>query len=278
MYASVWKRFWAFMIDLAVFVLLFIILAQLLDEFTVSLVLLVIIWLYYALLESSPWQASLGKRVMGLKVVDKRGRRLSFGKATKRLLSRVVTNLTFYFGFFTAAFDKHKETLHDKMSKSLVIAKDAEFNPEDYPEEPEHHDLTLVTVVSVLLALVFVAGLLWLVVLPQYQKIGDKVLASAIIDNLTLAAQNRPARVKAAQGGPEVWLKSYSGCLSDEKDPLTLQCNGYAMTLQPQGISAVSRLSNWQQYTLFLSYQTGRISCTAESPQAQKFCQELNLR
>lgn len=278
MYVSVWKRFWAFMIDLVVFVLLFIILAQLLDEFTVSLVLVVIIWLYYALLESSPWQASLGKRVMGLKVVDKRGRRLSFGKATKRLLSRVVTNLTFYFGFFTAAFDKHKETLHDKMSKSLVIAKDAEFNPDDYPEEPEHHDLTLMTVVSVLLALVFVAGLLWLVVLPQYQKIGDKVLASAIIDNLTLAAKNRPARLKAAQGGPEVWLKSYSGCLSDEKDPLTLQCNGYAMTLQPEGISAVSRLSNWQQYTLFMSYQTGRISCTAESPQAQKFCQGLNLR
>ena len=278
MYVSVWKRFWAFMIDLVVFVLLFIILAQLLDEFTVSLVLVVIIWLYYALLESSPWQASLGKRVMGLKVVDKRGRRLSFGKATKRLLSRVVTNLTFYFGFFTSAFDKHTETLHANMSKSLVIAKDAEFNPDDYPEEPEHHDLTLMTVVSVLLALVFVAGLLWLVVLPQYQKIGDKVLASAIIDNLTLAAKNRPARLKAAQGGPEVWLKSYSGCLSDEKDPLTLQCNGYAMTLQPEGISAVSRLSNWQQYTLFMSYQTGRISCTAESPQAQKFCQELNLR
>ena len=100
MYASVWKRFWAFMIDLAVFILLFVVLAQLLDDFTVSVILLVIIWLYYAFMESSPWQASLGKRLMGLKVVDKRGRRLTFAKASKRLLSRLVTNLTFYIGFF----------------------------------------------------------------------------------------------------------------------------------------------------------------------------------
>ena len=99
MYASVWKRFWAFMIDLAVFIVLFILLAQLLNDFTVSLILLVIIWLYYALLESSPWQASLGKRLMGLKVVDKRGRRLTFSKATKRLLVRLVTNVAFYIGF-----------------------------------------------------------------------------------------------------------------------------------------------------------------------------------
>ena len=277
MYVSIWKRFWAFIIDLLVFAALCIVLAQLLDEFTLSLVLLVIIWLYYALLESSPWQASLGKRLMGLKVVDRRGKRLSFAKATKRLLSRLVTNLTFYFGFFTAAFDKRKETLHDKMSKSVVIAKNAEFNPENYPEEPHHQDLTLVTVTSVLLAIVFVAGLLWLVVLPQYQKMGEKVLASAIIDNLNIAAQNRPARIQAAKGGPEVWLKSYTGCVNDSADPFTLECNGYRMTLQEDGISAVSRLSNWEEYTLFKSYKTGRISCYAKNPRGQKFCEGLNL-
>ncbi len=276
MYVSIWKRFWAFIIDLAVFAVLFVALAQLLDEFTVSLVLLVIIWLYYALLESSPWQASLGKRIMGLKVVDKRGRRLTFGKATKRLLSRLVTNLTFYFGFFTAAFDKHKETLHDKMSKSVVIKKNAEFNPDDY-QELDNHDLPLVTVVSVLLAIIFVAGLLWWVVLPQYQKIGDRLNAATIIDNLNLAVQNRPARLKAAQGGPEIWLKSYTGCVNDAKDPLTLDCNGYRMSLQPDGISAVSRLADWNEYTLFKSYSNGKITCSAESKSAQKFCRSLDL-
>ena len=159
MYVSVWKRFWAFLIDAAVFAVLFWALAQLINGWTVSLILLFIIWLYYAWLESSPWQASLGKRVMGLKVVDKRGRRLSFWKASKRLLTRIGTNLTFYFGFFTAAWDKHHETLHDHLSKSVVIAKDAEFDPEYY-HDPGDHALTLVTVVSVILAVIFVVGLL----------------------------------------------------------------------------------------------------------------------
>lgn len=277
MYASIWKRFWAFMIDLAVFIVLFIVLAQLLNEFTVSLILLVIIWLYYALSESSPWQASLGKRLMGLKVVDKRGRRLSFSKATKRLFLRLVTNVAFYVGFFTAAFDKHKETLHDKMSHSFVIAKNAEFNPDDYTEPGTHHDLTLLTVVSVLVALAFVLLLLRWIVLPQYQKFGDRVNAARIVDNLNLAVKNRPARLQAAKGGPEAWLKSYTGCINHAKDPQTLDCSGYSMTLQPDGISAVSRLADWHEYTLFKSYDSGKITCSGESISAQKFCASLAL-
>lgn len=174
MHASIWKRFWAFIIDVLVFVVLFWAMAQLIDNFTLSLLLLIIIWLYYALLESSPWQASLGKRIMGLKVVDKRGRRLSFGKATKRLLSRLVTNFTFYFGFFSAAFDKQNKTLHDRMSKSLVVEKDTPFDPDHYLEEDEPV-LTMVTVVSVLLALVFVLLLVWWVALPQYQSFDAKI-------------------------------------------------------------------------------------------------------
>ena len=53
MYASVWKRFVAFLIDAAVFAVIYWILSQMLSGGTVPLVLLVIIWLYYALLESS---------------------------------------------------------------------------------------------------------------------------------------------------------------------------------------------------------------------------------
>ena len=174
MNASIWKRFWAFLIDVLVFVVLFWALAQVMDNFSLSVVLLVLIWLYYAFLESSPWQASLGKRIMGLKVVDKRGRRLSFGKASRRLLSRIFTNFTFYFGFFSAAFDKQNKTLHDKLSKSMVISQNADFDPNNMEEEDEP-TLTLVTLVSVLLALIFVSLLVWWVVLPQYQQFDAKV-------------------------------------------------------------------------------------------------------
>lgn len=90
MYASVWKRFFAFLIDAAVFAILFWVLAQTMNNASVSLVLLVIIWLYYALLESSPLQASLGKIIMGIKVVDRRGRRLTFWQATERIFPSLL--------------------------------------------------------------------------------------------------------------------------------------------------------------------------------------------
>ena len=78
MYAGVWKRFFAFLIDAAVFVILLWALTQMAGITTASVAMVVIIWLYYALMESSPVQASLGKIIMGLKVVDRRGRRLTF--------------------------------------------------------------------------------------------------------------------------------------------------------------------------------------------------------
>ena len=141
MYAGIGKRFFAFLIDALVFAVLYWALWQMMKSYaTVSLVLLVIIWLYYALLESSPLQASVGKILMGIKVVDRRGRRLSFWQATERIVSKLVTNVTFYFGFFVAAWDKKKRTLHDRISHSAVILKSAEFDP-DAIEEEEDEDI-----------------------------------------------------------------------------------------------------------------------------------------
>lgn len=51
-------------------------------------VLLTVSWLpfnlYFSLLESSRWQATLGKRRLGLRVTDMGGNRLSFGRAVVR--------------------------------------------------------------------------------------------------------------------------------------------------------------------------------------------------
>lgn len=278
MYVSVWKRFWAFLIDVAVLGLIGWGLGQLFSEFTIALMLFVIVWLYYAIMESSPWQATLGKRIIGLKVVDKHGKRLSFWKASRRLLTRLITNITFYFGFFTAAFDKHRETLHDHLSKSVVISEKAEFNPADY-QDKEDHILTTVIIFSAMLAILFVAGSVIWVVRPYYQTTQDKANAEYMIENLNAAAANRPARLENARlmGGEEAWLASYSGCVNSASNPKTLSCNGYTMTLEENGISAVSRLTNWGRYKLFKSYQTGQITCTAQDNKAEKFCQSLPL-
>jgi len=81
-------------------------------------------WLYFSLLESSKWQATLGKRAMGIMVVDYGYNRISFGKATGRYWGKVVSTLICYIGFFMAGWTERKQALHDIMASTLVIRRD----------------------------------------------------------------------------------------------------------------------------------------------------------
>lgn len=52
------------------------------------LAVIVISWLYYALMESSERQATLGKMALSLKVTDMAGNRMSFGRASGRFFAK----------------------------------------------------------------------------------------------------------------------------------------------------------------------------------------------
>jgi len=78
-------------------------------------------WLYFALMESSAWQATLGKRAVGIKVTDMEGGRISFGRATGRHFGKFVSALIFYIGFIMAGFTEKRQALHDIMAGCLVV-------------------------------------------------------------------------------------------------------------------------------------------------------------
>lgn len=80
-------------------------------------------WLYYALLESSAWQATLGKKALGLEVTDMAGRRISFARATGRYFGKIVSAFILMIGFIMAGFTAQKQALHDMMAGCLVIRK-----------------------------------------------------------------------------------------------------------------------------------------------------------
>ncbi len=82
---------------------------------------LVVGWLYYSFMESSPWQATLGKRAMGIQVTDLVGNRIDFGKATGRYFAKILSYLTLFIGFLMAAFTKRKQALHDMVAGTLVV-------------------------------------------------------------------------------------------------------------------------------------------------------------
>jgi uncharacterized RDD family membrane protein YckC len=82
-------------------------------------------WMYYALMESSERQATLGKAVLNLKVTDMSGTRISFGRATGRFFSKIVSGfIPFGIGYILAGFTEKKQALHDFMAATLVIRTD----------------------------------------------------------------------------------------------------------------------------------------------------------
>jgi uncharacterized RDD family membrane protein YckC len=90
----------------------------------VILIQRVLEWLYYSLMESSAWQATLGKKALGLRVTDLQGRRVSFGRATGRYFARIITHLTFFIGYIMAGFTEKKQALHDLIAGCLVVRQE----------------------------------------------------------------------------------------------------------------------------------------------------------
>jgi len=83
----------------------------------------VIYWLYFALMESSRDQATVGKRVVGIQVTNLHQGRISFVQATGRCFSKIVSIILFMLGFVIACFTRKKQALHDLMASTLVVVK-----------------------------------------------------------------------------------------------------------------------------------------------------------
>ena len=90
---------------------------------TMSMISMVISWLYYAIMESSSRQGTLGKIALELKVTDMSGNRLTFLNATGRYFGKIVSGLTFTIGYLMAGFTTRKQALHDIMAGCLVVKK-----------------------------------------------------------------------------------------------------------------------------------------------------------
>ena len=88
-----------------------------------AILLIVLAWIYFAAMESSSKQATLGKMALGIVVTDLKGHRISFGKATGRHFGKIVSGIILYMGFIMVAFTEKKQGLHDVMAGCLVVVK-----------------------------------------------------------------------------------------------------------------------------------------------------------
>lgn len=171
-YAGVWRRVAASLIDTLLLGLGLVVLALVVSFFVlvglissgqqptdenlsaVSLALyaiaFVLMWLYFAGLESSPWQGTIGKRMTGILVTHLHGNRISFGRATGRFFVKVTPVFVIVLAVVLAAatqlvalliavvvflliallllglvvaLTQRKQGMHDLMARTIVVMR-----------------------------------------------------------------------------------------------------------------------------------------------------------
>lgn len=80
-------------------------------------------WFYYAILESSKNQATLGKMACRIQVSDLHGSPITFARATLRHFSKILSFFLLFAGFICINYTAHKQGLHDVIAACLVWYK-----------------------------------------------------------------------------------------------------------------------------------------------------------
>jgi uncharacterized RDD family membrane protein YckC len=79
---------------------------------------------YFILLECSEKQGTWGKQIVGIKVTDLEGQKITYGRAAARFFSKYfLSNCTCGIGYLMPLFTAKKQTLRDIISGCLAIKK-----------------------------------------------------------------------------------------------------------------------------------------------------------
>lgn len=118
-YAGFWRRFAAMMIDQMML--------------GISAVVLIISFGYWGLIiavfgaitydigSHYRFGATIGQRLLGIRVVNVIGRQPSLAQNTARFFAHFLSALPLYYGFFRSLWDDHRQAWHDELTKTYVI-------------------------------------------------------------------------------------------------------------------------------------------------------------
>lgn len=93
------------------------------DLSLLPITIIVLQWLYFALMESSANQGTIGKIAVGIKVTDLNGDPIGFGRATGRHFGKIISSLILLIGYIMILFTEKRQGLHDILAGALVLKK-----------------------------------------------------------------------------------------------------------------------------------------------------------
>ncbi|OIJ12425.1 hypothetical protein BKP37_13370 [Anaerobacillus alkalilacustris] len=134
-YAGFWMRFWAYLLDLVVVASINgIVVTSVLSIlglsnvkiafFSLEAVLIAFVTALYFLLLTKKWGQTIGKKVLGIKVVHVNNQPLTWSSVIFReVVGRYILQVFIltYFLYLIVAFQKKKQGLHDMVGDTYVI-------------------------------------------------------------------------------------------------------------------------------------------------------------
>jgi uncharacterized RDD family membrane protein YckC len=86
-----------------------------------GLLLMPILKFIYQVILETKQQATIGKKLMNIRVTNLNGLKPKFSEILIRNLAKIISTATFFFGYFYLFLNKKQQTLHDLMANTLVI-------------------------------------------------------------------------------------------------------------------------------------------------------------
>lgn len=202
-----------------------------------NLVSALFFWLYYAFMESSAKQATLGKMAMGIKVVDENGQRISFARATGRTFAKIISYTILYFGFFMAAFTKKRQALHDLIATTYVVNAGYQPDGQPLPQEKFRPGCLILTLLAILIPIV-----LWFALMGWIITTGLKEANTATRNpHQMVAEQMKALAAKNTQTQP-------------------VELDGFTITTQEDGVYATPA-NTLTEFKLFIPYGGTDVCC-----------------
>ncbi len=79
-------------------------------------------WILYETILVSQWGGyTVGKKIMGIRVVSKKGGKVDWVKAFVRSVSKILSGLFFFLGYLWMLWDENSQTWHDKLAETYVV-------------------------------------------------------------------------------------------------------------------------------------------------------------
>ena len=170
MYAGFLRRLGAWLVDLFIFTIICALFSSGIELTLQSdsvgfratplpIIMLVGWFVYYVYAEASAWQATLGKRLFGIKVTDMQGYRISVLRSLGRNLSFAFSSLIFSIGYLMCLWTKQEQCLHDMVSGCLVVMEDVQPGQEFPPTKSLPFTVFFIILVILFLGLFFAFSL-----------------------------------------------------------------------------------------------------------------------